>query len=125
MFVDLVFPPIPGRFRGEIATLEPAGERPDVAMYESVLRKLAGCKETFPADIADVFLKFLAAVYTCQMILKINCFNTEPFFFLKNATYIDIRRSYLDSTDWTLVLLRVGSIHVLLKMYPTSENLPA
>ena len=95
-------------------------------MDESVLRKFVCFKETFPADIADVFLKVLAAVYTCQMILKINCFNTEPlFFFFLNATYIDIRRSYLDSTDWTLVLLRVGSLHVLLKKSPSFENLPA
>ena len=37
MFVDLVFISVPGRFRGEIAALEPAGERPDVTMDESVL----------------------------------------------------------------------------------------
>ena len=80
MFVDLVFISVPGRFRGEIATLEPAGERPDVAMNESVVPQFGGCIETFPADIADVFLKVFVAVYTSQMILKINCFISEPFF---------------------------------------------
>ena len=74
MFVDLVLISVPGQFRGEIATLEPAGERPDVAMDESVVIQFVCSEETFPTDIADVFVKVLAAVYTCQMLLKVTCY---------------------------------------------------
>ena len=73
MFVDLVLISVPGQFRGEIAALEPAGERPDVAMDESVVLQFVCSEETFPTNVADVFLHLLAAVYSSQMLLKVNC----------------------------------------------------
>ena len=54
---------LPGGFRGEVATLQPAGERPGVAVGESVLLQFGGLEESFPTDVADVFPKVLAAVY--------------------------------------------------------------
>ena len=73
MFVDLVLISVPGQFRGEIATLEPAGERPGITMDESVVLQFVLFEETFPTDIADVFVKVLAAMYTSQMLLKVTC----------------------------------------------------
>ena len=92
MFVDLVLISVPGQFRGEIATIEPAGERPDVAMDESVMIQFVCSEETFPTDIADVFLKVLAAVYTNQMLLKVTCYVGK---LRKKKTYIDILSSHL------------------------------
>ena len=62
VFVILVLLSVPGGFRGEITALEPAGERSDIAMGQSVLLQLADLEEAFPTDLADVFLEVVAAV---------------------------------------------------------------
>ena len=62
MFVDLVLISVPGQFRGEIATLEPAGERPGVVVDDPVLLQFVYFDETFPTDVATMFLEILSSV---------------------------------------------------------------
>ena len=62
VFGHLVLLPVPGRFRGEIATLEPAGERPGVVVDDPVLLQFVCFHETFPTDVATMFLEILSSV---------------------------------------------------------------
>merc|ERR1712150_154640 len=62
VFSHLVLLPVPGRFRGEIATLEPAGERPGVVVDDPVLLQFVYFDETFPTDVATMFLEILSSV---------------------------------------------------------------
>ena len=71
MFIILVLLSVPGGFRGEIATLKPAGERPGVAVGESVILQFGGLVESFPADVANMFMQILSSVLGHQVILKL------------------------------------------------------
>ena len=70
MFGHLVLLSVPNGFRGEIAALEPAGERPGVVMDGSVLLQTGSFEETFTTDIARVFLEILSSVLGHQVLLK-------------------------------------------------------
>ena len=70
MFGHLVLLPVPGRFGGEIAALEPAGERPGVIMDGPVLPQFVSSEETFTTDITRVFLEILSSVLGHQVLLK-------------------------------------------------------
>ena len=70
MFGHLVLLSVPGGLRGEMTTLEPAGERPGVVMDDSVILQLGQREETFPADVADMVLEILSSVLGHQVLLK-------------------------------------------------------
>ena len=70
MFGHFVLLSVPNGFRGEIAALEPAGERPGVLMDGPVLPQIVRFEETFPTDIARVFLEILSSVLGHQVLLK-------------------------------------------------------
>ena len=70
MFGHLVLLSVPGGLRGEITTLEPAGERPGVVMDDSVILQFGEREETFPADVADMVLEILSSVLGHQVLLK-------------------------------------------------------
>ena len=54
-----------------MTTLEPAGERPGVIVDDSVILQLGDLGETFPTDVANMFLEIFSAVFSHQMILKL------------------------------------------------------
>ena len=76
VFGHLVLLPVPGRFRGEITTLEPAGKRPGVVVESSVISQFVCSEETFPTDVAGVFLEILSSVLRYQVLLKLEKYYT-------------------------------------------------
>ena len=80
VFSHLVLLPVPGRFRGEITTLEPAGERPGVVVESSVISQFVSSEETFPTDVAGVFLEILSSVLGHQVVLKLETDQLRQFF---------------------------------------------
>ena len=86
MFGQLVVLPVPADLTGEITTLEPAGESPGVVMDDSVILQLGDLGETFPADVANMFLQVLSAVFGHQMILKLENILVTPALFCNKET---------------------------------------
>ena len=76
VFGHLVLLPVPGRFRGEIATLEPAGERPGVIMESSVISQFVSSEEAFRTDLTSMFLEVLSSVLRDQVLLKLEKYYT-------------------------------------------------
>ena len=71
VFGHLVLLSVPGGLRGEMTTLEPAGERPGVIVDDSVILQLSDLGETFPADVANMFMQILSSVLGHQVLLKL------------------------------------------------------
>ena len=89
MFGHLVLLPVPGRFRGEIATLEPAGERPGVVVESSVISQFVCSEETFPTDVAGVFLEIFSSVLGHEVVLKLETYHLGQFFIFLGKVWLD------------------------------------
>ena len=70
MFVYLVLISVPGQFRGEIAALEPAGERPGVVMDDPVLLQFGDVDEALPTHVTNMTCEILSSMLGHQVLLK-------------------------------------------------------